>query len=1578
MIPDITEVNFPSYATLHQASVSFTDMGDRTITTQVKIDGDIAPEFIGTNGEDWEVTFKGERFIHPLRKPQATKNNESRYSLIDMTFYHWAEYQMKRYYFVSLANIDSGTAIADKYVVPMNLNLQDFARAIDDVLAYYFPDGELYVYKSGGSYIYPDLQDYDPQVKAVEISYTYIWDLLQKTQELYNCRWTIEQDGNGNYAIKFGYPVTELSHVFKYGYEDGLLSLERQVQDANIRNQILGRGGEKNLPRLYFKDYEKFHPNSTDSAYSNYGQIPDPDAIPELENIYFSELRDSNFRAYVQGWKTNPHRQLSTPDGWVGLVETYDATRGATDWAYKKGHEDEAFDPVEYVKDDDSIATYGLLQGGLENQEDIYPSIQGMEIELPCDKGAHDSLAAGHEVETLADEVVSVDPVLTDEISAGDSLGSYNVREVTFPVDKHYPGVDSHEFNNETEWKASGISAQVRSFNFHVPNGYVGYLELTPGVTAFINFDRTVTKQYRVSPPRTSTVKEHMRFDVSQKNDCIDQVEVKIQSFEIYNLAGELVTKRTLPEGNYYVKVKYSVPKITFNRIYNDSGRTTSALCMLSKVDHLYWDVSTAINYTLIPFNGTLVSNEDATDSDTIAAGAKKEFSIEGDNFTVSGDGALVVEVPVTVTPQEYALVESKIHIIDTNTSQEVPNSNIPAGSYRLFVDVTVRNLDSDNSHAFTVTLDDTYIYNVQQDEQWQPTFDIWVKNIFDTDRTQFPGGEAGDDQYVASVWEPLRTTEEMAVTFISGNLSYSSDWEFKIASGGIHYDNSRIISVEDENHILHDIRSEWRLTLIKSEAEADAIHSYVPYKGFNAAAGDRFFLTGIYLPWAYVYAAERELTQKKEEELDKNKEVQPTWVVGLDKVRIQTLSGTETEKLIDSVHPGDLVRIKDDRFTEAEGVLLYVSSITYNWQGNGEIIPEVEIVLSDQLQTSLSAVEQIRSDVQVISNQIKSYSNIERTIRRIGDAAYLRKDGIQEESNSPTTFRREIKSANFVHGLVEGEGWSAYIDPQGKSVIEIDKLIIRDDVLINNIVANQVTAIGGKEILSAASMRISGVELTEEGFVCYYDQHDATVGNLFVVGDIVMSQTFNPENDQRTYYRSKVVEAGNGFITLGNGQDITGNATPQEGDVIVQYGHASDVSRQFVIIRDVIGGGYEQMLYGLNSLTAPGIEYYFAGGKDSPTTEPVELADKDGVLLGDHDGEQLIVGNEIVHHIAPRWFVGDASAEYAKWESGELTVRGRITVLGANGDVVMGPSTVIAGGSVLSSLIGVVDSSDVLQAGINALDDYDDTTHGTLMIFAGANGNTVADITAAPFRVYEDGALYATYGEIGGFSLGEDHIGISVPSGQIYYPWAYLGSAWFENIFFINGERDFYASGELIRYNAGIGVGIGDDVPSAAYFALTASDRLSPVACGIYLNVKAAEKNYAINVINGSYHNFIPEASLNSSTLRQNYPYGGALMHVYTNTSAQTVPLPRNSEGAYILLNGKTFFVFHSTTSPLTFEAHQSSAHPIYDVNTGPSQAVWSWTSTAREALIFIYVAEIKVNITGTNYTGAWCVYTF
>lgn len=382
MIQGIREINFGEgtsapYATLHQATVTFEEMGERTISTQVRIDGDIVPDFTG-----WALEFRGERFVLPTLKPQATKDNSSRNSLIDLTFTSSPIHDLKRYFFVEMSEIENGTMIIDKYVSSLRLSLPNFVAAFNRVLAYYFPNGN-YVMDLNPSY------QSSTEVKEFPIDYMYIWDVLLKINEVYGVKWTISTNSEGVTAIHVGYDSETIDdHIFEYGFDGGLLRFERHVEDTDIYNVLLGRGGEKNLPYRYFK---KTDPYNTIWA-------ADPDAIPELKTVYFSRLLDGNFRNYVQGWKTNPHRIREEGDS----IEVYDRLRARTDWAYAKGHNDEKFDPVEYVKDDDSIALYGVRQGKLDDNDDIYPTIQGVYLDN----------------QGRADEVVAVDVVPEDSQDA--------------------------------------------------------------------------------------------------------------------------------------------------------------------------------------------------------------------------------------------------------------------------------------------------------------------------------------------------------------------------------------------------------------------------------------------------------------------------------------------------------------------------------------------------------------------------------------------------------------------------------------------------------------------------------------------------------------------------------------------------------------------------------------------------------------------------------------------------------------------------------------------------------------------------------------------------------------------------------------------------------------------------------------------------------------------------------------------------------------------------------------------------------------------------------------------------------
>lgn len=401
MIPDIKELNFPKkdgkqYATLTQADVSLADMGERTITATVKIDGDIEPDF----SFDWEIEYEGEKYIMPTRKPQGSKGNESRKADYELTFQHWAVYQLKRWFFHTIQAEDASTGIPDKYVADVQLNLGGFCEYVADVLKYYY--GDTITIELNPNWVY------DKKVSAISISYTSIWNVITNLYEVFAVRWEIVPTGDtSHYKIKVGYPSTEISHVLKYGWEGGLLKIERQIQSSDVYNLVLGRGGSDNLPRYYFK-------RVPDSERESGQWTDDPDWIVELDDVPFDRLHGATFRSYIQGWKA-AHIEQEDEDGnllYSGYTAVGEANAYAP-WAYRKGFTDTKFDPVEYVadkiladedesgkhvtltpsyappiEDGSSIDKYGAILNGLSDNDEFYPTLQGtgMDIAVEVEK----------------------------------------------------------------------------------------------------------------------------------------------------------------------------------------------------------------------------------------------------------------------------------------------------------------------------------------------------------------------------------------------------------------------------------------------------------------------------------------------------------------------------------------------------------------------------------------------------------------------------------------------------------------------------------------------------------------------------------------------------------------------------------------------------------------------------------------------------------------------------------------------------------------------------------------------------------------------------------------------------------------------------------------------------------------------------------------------------------------------------------------------------------------------------------------------------------------------------------------
>lgn len=980
MVHDITELNFPSYATLTHAEVKHDDMGKKNITTQIKINGDITPDF----SPNWEVEFLGEKYIMPLRQPQGAKENTSLNSTIDLTFQHWAIYQLKRWMFFTVQPVETGTAVADKYIADVILNLGDFCNLFGQVLKHYY-----------GDTITIDLNpnwDYKQEAVPISISHSYIWDVLIKLYKLFAVRWSIGPNGDSShYVIKVGYPTEELDHIFEYGFEGGLLKVERQVQNEDIRNMILGRGGEKNLPLRYFKDVDTDNPDFRG----------DPDWVEELANIYFTNLRGATFRSYIQGWKA---AHIAKYSGYKAVGES----NAYAPWAYRKGYTDSKFDPVEYVKDDESIAQYGPLLGGLDNNEDIYPSIQG----------------------TGMDVAVAVEQIESDDVAESTENDAKEEDKTFAPINvKAKPG-------HGTATRSSNYTY------FTVPNG------------------------------KTANIKGHAGAKAFRPEDLAD-------------------------------------------------------------MSHLI----TELDYTIKVFNAT--------------------------------------------------------------TGAERSASGIPAGSWYFTVDFAFNNT-TDEVLNVTCSFNSIKIESATPSDKWLNTFDIWVKNIWETSKLSTETNE----EYAERVWKPIlgdREQNTAKVMFTTGALAISEDYEFTIV------DFPKL----DTSKSLNGERSHWRIKLAKSEADLESTGLYVPSTKRQGKAGDKFIFIGTEMTHHYVVWAETALDDWKKDHLREKKDIKPTWAVTTDRVRLNNEG--KANALIQKLRIGNSLRLADKRFIDGDYETLYLQSLTYTYHepsgDDAALNPDVAIVLSNDYATTANPVATIQGDISALQRQVGSISNVEQIVRAVGDKLYLRKNGKSDRSLSPTQFLSLLTSGDFRAGLIGGAGWGFYKDENSNWVLEADRVNVRQGMQVNTLVINQAEGRGGMEIDTAAYIKgVTRVAETSDGYVCYFDQKGGSVANLFHVDDVAYCNRWTPENAELKFYKRRVTAVDVDSITLTkplseaqrpiNWPDsgVNGTGIPAEGDNVIHFGNYTDKTRQYVKVRDVVGGGYERYIEELNSVNAEGVEYYFVG----------------------------------------------------------------------------------------------------------------------------------------------------------------------------------------------------------------------------------------------------------------------------------------------------------------------------------------------------------------------------------------------
>lgn len=579
---------------------------------------------------------------------------------------------------------------------------------------------------------------------------------------------------------------------------------------------------------------------------------------------------------------------------------------------------------------------------------------------------------------------------------------------------------------------------------------------------------------------------------------------------------------------------------------------------------------------------------------------------------------------------------DTTIEFIEEGTARKVPASGVPSGTWRAEIVLSLHNNFPQGEHNYQgvkfkyvdVTVSfaspSMTIGHGSKDAKWKETFEVWVKNIWQTSKLSTESAE----QYAERVWKPIlgdRTGDEAKLVFASGLLSISEDYEFIITKTP-EYDTSKTLQDGMET-----VPSEWKITLGKSDAELDTTGKYIPNSQINAAAGDYFFLIGIDMPYLYYTEAEKRLTNYKRDGLKDVSDIKPTWVLTLDKVRLGRAHGDELEPLFNILKVGNTLRLADERFIREVGKeyeTLYIQSITRNYKepvnGDPMIVPDIEIVLSDSYSTSASPVATMQGEISELQKQVGSISNIEQLVRAIGDKLYLRKDGISDLSYSPTKFTSLVTSSDFRQGQLGGQGWGVYRDPNGNAVIEVDRAVFRQSLSVTELIINQVSARGGMIVESAAAIECNLVVDTPEGYYCYFDQKQGTVYNWFKENDIAFNEQWDEEKQQTKFYKREITAVGDGYILLSK-TNVNGDGIPQVGDTIIHYGNTKDANRQFVIIRDTVNGAYERFLDGLDSVYALGTEYWFVGRQGQENPRLFIGARKDNQYIEFKDGKLII-----------------------------------------------------------------------------------------------------------------------------------------------------------------------------------------------------------------------------------------------------------------------------------------------------------------------------------------------------------------
>ena len=373
---------------------------------------------------------------------------------------------------------------------------------------------------------------------------------------------------------------------------------------------------------------------------------------------------------------------------------------------------------------------------------------------------------------------------------------------------------------------------------------------------------------------------------------------------------------------------------------------------------------------------------------------------------------------------------------------------------------------------------------------------------------------------------------------------------------------------------------------------------------------GDTYIPWNFRMPDEYNTAAEEAYRQAVDDFLasysfDPTKYTAPTDRHYIERNAVPLMVGQNVRLLSDEYFTGGY---KDTRITKVvrklndlcQATLTCTDKIGTGWKTS------VDNQLSSlQYKLSKQAEQAVIDIIKTTDTKTPSDWNVFSALKSL--AMFLRKDKDDTASGIITFLKGllsdNIQSRDFTSGPF-GTGYIVKRDPKtGKSYIEADEIYIRLKAYFDTLEIKHLSHVGGRIVLSPASMECNKVEILsgesetlfdkagsqlfdksndplsavlaggEQVYRCYFNNTDGEkeIVNEFAIDDLAQCREFNVKENvsqdvSNQYYWRRVVGVGSDYIDLSITDCDSGSMIPKAGDTIVTIGNKTDTNRQHVI----------------------------------------------------------------------------------------------------------------------------------------------------------------------------------------------------------------------------------------------------------------------------------------------------------------------------------------------------------------------------------------------------------------------------